>query len=159
MKKTIKDYELEGKRVIIRVDFNVPIKEGIIKDDNRIIESLETINYAISHKAKVILLSHLGRVKEEADKINDKRLAIWNFYHENLEELEKQGVIERPFIPDYATHNAHMYYLKVKDLETRTSFIKFMKVFIRVLQKKREKERERALWLLLLYVFPPPEDS
>ena len=68
MKKTIKDYNLEGKKVIIRVDFNVPIKDGVITDDNRIRESLETINYALEHNAKIILLSHLGRVKEEKDK-------------------------------------------------------------------------------------------
>ena len=68
MKKTIKDYNLEGKKVIIRVDFNVPIKDGEIQDDNRIKQSLETINYALDHNAKIILLSHLGRVKEESDK-------------------------------------------------------------------------------------------
>lgn len=68
MKKTIKDYELDSKRVIIRVDFNVPIKDGKIIDDNRIISSLKTINYAISHNAKVILLSHLGRIKTVDDK-------------------------------------------------------------------------------------------
>ena len=68
MKKTIRDYELDGKKVIIRVDFNVPIKEGVIQDDNRIKQSLETINYAIEHNAKIILLSHLGRIKEENDK-------------------------------------------------------------------------------------------
>lgn len=62
-----------------------------------------------------------------ADKINKKRLQIWNYYHENLEELEKKGVIERPYIPDYATHNAHMYYLKVKDLETRTRLLEYLK--------------------------------
>jgi len=67
MKKTIRDYDLNNKRVIIRVDFNVPIKDGVITDDNRIRESLETINYAIENNAKVILLSHLGRVKEEKD--------------------------------------------------------------------------------------------
>lgn len=67
MKKTIRDYDLNGKKVIIRVDFNVPIKDGVIKDDNRIRESLKTINYAIDNNAKVILLSHLGRVKEESD--------------------------------------------------------------------------------------------
>ena len=66
--RTIKDFDLDSKKVIIRVDFNVPIKDGVINDDNRIKESLETINYAISHNAKVILLSHLGRVKEESDK-------------------------------------------------------------------------------------------
>ncbi|MBE6143981.1 MAG: phosphoglycerate kinase [Firmicutes bacterium] len=68
MKKTIRDYDLKDKKVIIRVDFNVPIKDGVITDDNRIKESLETINYAIDGCAKVILLSHLGRIKVEEDK-------------------------------------------------------------------------------------------
>jgi phosphoglycerate kinase len=68
MKKTIKDFNLDGKKVIIRVDFNVPIKNGVITDDNRIKQSLETINYALDNNAKVILLSHLGRVKTEEDK-------------------------------------------------------------------------------------------
>ena len=68
MKKTIRDYNLEGKKVIIRVDFNVPIKDDVIQDDNRIRESLETINYALEHNAKIILLSHLGRVKTIEDK-------------------------------------------------------------------------------------------
>ena len=65
--KTIRDFELSNKKVIIRVDFNVPMKDGVITDDTRIKESLETINYAIDKGAKVILLSHLGRVKEESD--------------------------------------------------------------------------------------------
>lgn len=68
MKKTIRDYDLDNKKVIIRVDFNVPIENGIIQDDNRIKESLKTIEYAISSNAKVILLSHLGRIKTEEDK-------------------------------------------------------------------------------------------
>ena len=68
MKKTIRDFDLKDKKVIIRVDFNVPIKDSIIEDDNRIKQSLETINYAIEKGAKVILLSHLGRIKEESDK-------------------------------------------------------------------------------------------
>ena len=68
MKKTIRDFDLCGKRVIIRVDFNVPIKDGKITDDNRIVESLKTINYAIENDAKVILMSHLGRIKTEEDK-------------------------------------------------------------------------------------------
>ena len=67
MRKCITDYDLHNKKVIIRVDFNVPMKDGVITDDNRIIESLETIKYAISNDAKVILLSHLGRIKEESD--------------------------------------------------------------------------------------------
>lgn len=68
MKKTIKDYELEGKKVIIRCDFNVPMKDGQITDDTRIKSSLRTIRYAINHGAKVILMSHLGRIKTEEDK-------------------------------------------------------------------------------------------
>lgn len=71
MKKTIRDYDLYNKKVIIRVDFNVPIKDGLILDDNRIKQSLETINYAIGKGAKVILLSHLGKVKSEEDKIKN----------------------------------------------------------------------------------------
>ena len=65
--KTIRDFELNNKKVIIRVDFNVPMKDGVITDDTRIKESLKTINYAIDKGAKVILLSHLGRIKEESD--------------------------------------------------------------------------------------------
>lgn len=71
MKKTIRDYDLKDKKVIIRVDFNVPIKDGIITDDNRIKESLKTIEYAIENKAKIILLSHLGRIKTDEDKIKN----------------------------------------------------------------------------------------
>ncbi len=67
MKKTIMDLDLEGKKVIIRCDFNVPLKDGRIVDDTRIVESLDTIRYALDRQAKVILMSHLGRVKEAAD--------------------------------------------------------------------------------------------
>lgn len=69
--KTIRDFDLHGKKVIIRVDFNVPFKDNKILDDNRIIMSLDTINYAISNGAKVILLSHLGRVKTIEDKLKN----------------------------------------------------------------------------------------
>ena len=68
MKKTIRDYDLNNKKVIIRVDFNVPMKNGQITDDNRIRASLKTINYAIKNKAKVILMSHLGRIKTKEDR-------------------------------------------------------------------------------------------
>ncbi len=67
MKKTIEDFNLKNKRLLIRVDFNVPMKDGKITDDNRIKESLKTIEYALHNEAKIILLSHLGRVKEESD--------------------------------------------------------------------------------------------
>ena len=67
-KKSIKDIQLTGKKVLMRVDFNVPMKEGVITDDNRIVQALPTIKYALEQKAKVILFSHLGRVKTEEDK-------------------------------------------------------------------------------------------
>lgn len=76
--KTIRDFDLKDKKVIIRVDFNVPIKDGKITDDNRIVSSLETINYAIKNGAKVILMSHLGRIKEEADKEKNTLLPVAN---------------------------------------------------------------------------------
>ncbi len=69
--KTIRDFDLNNKKVLIRVDFNVPIKDGIIEDDKRIISSLDTIKYAIDNNAKVILLSHLGRIKNEEDKLKN----------------------------------------------------------------------------------------
>ena len=76
MKKRIVDYDLKGKKVIIRVDFNVPINDGVITDDTRIKESLETIKYAINNSAKVILLSHLGRIKEESDLEKNSLLPV-----------------------------------------------------------------------------------
>lgn len=67
-KKTIRDVNLKGKTVLMRVDFNVPMKNGEITDDNRIVQALPTIKYALNEGAKLVLFSHLGRVKEEADK-------------------------------------------------------------------------------------------
>lgn len=64
---------------------------------------------------------------EIADKINDKRLKIWNMYKEGLYDLEEKGRINLPYVPDDCVHNGHMFYLKATDLEERTKLIEFLK--------------------------------
>lgn len=89
MKKSITDLNLTGKRVIIRCDFNVPMKNGEITDDTRIVESLDTIRYAVGERAKVILMSHLGRIKEESDKSKNTLAPV----AERLSELLHRPVL------------------------------------------------------------------
>lgn len=93
MKKTIEDFNLYGKKVIIRCDLNVPIKDGKILDDNRIIESLKTIKYAVANNAKVIILSHLGRIKEKEDMAKNDLFPV----SVRLSELLEQEV---KFVPE-----------------------------------------------------------
>lgn len=93
MKKTIKDFDLKGEKVIIRCDFNVPIVNGVITDDTRIKASLKTIKFAISKGAKVILLSHLGRV----NSLEDKEKYSLSVVAARLRELLDMKVI---FVPE-----------------------------------------------------------
>ncbi|MDX8417814.1 phosphoglycerate kinase [Absicoccus intestinalis] len=67
-KRTVKDLDVNGKKVLVRVDFNVPRQDGVITDDNRIQMALPTIKYLVENNAKVVLFSHLGKVKTEEDK-------------------------------------------------------------------------------------------
>lgn len=93
MIKTVRDINLNNKKVLIRCDFNVPIKDGVITDDTRIVESLKTIKYVLSKNCKIILFSHLGRIKEASDlaKNNLDKVAI------RLQELLNKKVT---FIPE-----------------------------------------------------------
>ena len=90
--KTIKDMNLNNKKVLIRCDFNVPMKEGKILDDTRITAALPTIKYALEQNAKVVLFSHLGRVKEESDLEKNNLAPV----AKRLEELLGQKVT---FVP------------------------------------------------------------
>ncbi len=93
MKKSIRDFHLAHKKVIIRSDLNVPLQNGKIVDDTRIKKSVETIQYAINQQAKVIVLSHLGRIKEEADKKKNDLKPV----AKRLSELLEKKVIFIPF--------------------------------------------------------------
>ena len=87
-KKTVKDLDVKGKKVLMRVDFNVPMKDGKITDENRIVAALPTIKYVLEHGGKVIAFSHLGKVKEEADKASKSLKPV----AERLSELLGQPV-------------------------------------------------------------------
>jgi len=71
--------------------------------------------------------AYLWAQLEIADKINDERLSSWNRYYEGLSELKEKGYIELPFIPQECKHNAHMFYIKTRDLKERSALIEFLK--------------------------------
>lgn len=91
------------------------------------IDKYTWVDYGSSYLPSDMNAAYLYAQLEEADKINNKRLSLWNLYNDELKVLQDKGFIKRPFIPDYAEHNAHMYYIKAKNLDERTRLIDFLK--------------------------------
>ena len=89
MKQTLNDLDFNNKKVLLRCDFNVPLKDGKISDDNRIVQALPTIQYLINHNAKIVICSHLGKVKSEEDKVG-KSLRVVS---QRLSELLNKEVV------------------------------------------------------------------
>lgn len=92
-KKNVRDIDLKGKKVLIRVDFNVPMKDGVITNDNRIVAALPTLKYILEQGGKVVAFSHLGKVKTEEDKKTKSLKPV----AERLAELLGQEV---KFVPE-----------------------------------------------------------
>ncbi|HDH6539953.1 TPA: phosphoglycerate kinase [Staphylococcus aureus] len=92
-KKIVSDLDLKGKTVLIRADFNVPLKDGEITNDNRIVQALPTIQYIIEQGGKIVLFSHLGKVKEESDKA---KLTLRQVAEDLSKKLDKEVV----FVPE-----------------------------------------------------------
>ena len=102
------------------------------------IDKYSWVGYGSSYLPSELNVAYLCAQLEQFDEINDRRLAIWNYYDESLRPLADAGLIEQPYVPDYAQHNAHMYYIKAKDLETRTKLIRYLK--------------EQGVWAVFHYV-------
>ncbi|PZG43994.1 phosphoglycerate kinase [Staphylococcus aureus] len=92
-KKIVSDLDLKGKTVLVRADFNVPLKDGEITNDNRIVQALPTIQYIIEQGGKIVLFSHLGKVKEESDKA---KLTLRTVAEDLSKKLDKEVV----FVPE-----------------------------------------------------------
>ena len=91
------------------------------------VDKYRWIDYGSSYLPSEMNAAYLYAQLEEAEKINRKRRLIYDSYHERLEDLEAQGKLFRPVVPKGCEHNAHMYYIKLKDLETRSRFIAYLK--------------------------------
>lgn len=91
------------------------------------IDKYTWVNYGSSYLPSDMNAAYLYAQLEMAEEINDARLKIWNTYYAGLKGLEEQGKITLPVVPEGCIHNAHMFYIKTKDLEERTAFISFMK--------------------------------
>lgn len=85
------------------------------------------VDYGSSYLPSDLNAAYLWAQLEKADEINNDRLKLWDYYYDNLKELEEKGLIELPVVPEECKHNAHMFYIKLKNLEERTKFIAYMR--------------------------------
>ena len=130
-----KNYSMgEGGAIVFKDDRFIEMAEIIReKGTNRSkfyrgqVDKYTWVECGSSYLPSDINAAYLWPELEIADKINENRMKTWNYYNDSLEELESAGYIKRPFIPAECEHNAHMYYIKTKNLEERTNLISFLK--------------------------------
>ena len=130
-----KNYSMgEGGALLIRDEAKVEDAEIMReKGTNRSkffrgqIDKYTWVNFGSSYLPSDMNAAYLYAQLEMAEEINDARLAIWNRYYEGLKELKEAGMIELPYVPKDCVHNAHMFYIKAKDLEERSALISFLK--------------------------------
>ena len=130
-----KNYSMgEGGALLIRDEAKVEDAEIMReKGTNRSkffrgqIDKYTWVNFGSSYLPSDMNAAYLYAQLEMAEEINDARLAIWNRYYEGLKELKEAGMIDLPYVPKDCVHNAHMFYIKAKDLEERSALISFLK--------------------------------
>ena len=130
-----KNYSMgEGGAILIRDEENIEKAEIIReKGTNRSkffrgqIDKYTWVDFGSSYLPSDMNAAYLYAQLEVADEINDRRLAIYEKYRSELLELESKGIIELPFVPEDCVHNAHMFYIKTKDVEERTRLISYLK--------------------------------
>lgn len=91
------------------------------------VDKYRWVDYGSSYLPSELNAAYLFAQLEACDKINKKRMEIYEYYHRNLSCLAEQGSIEQPFVPEECIHNAHMYYIKVRDVEVRTRLIAYLR--------------------------------
>lgn len=130
-----KNYSMgEGGAILIKDESDAELAEIIReKGTNRSkffrgqIDKYTWVEAGSSYLPSELNAAYLWGQLEVADKINEKRLSIWNRYYEGLKDLALEGYIELPYIPEECVHNAHMFYIKTKGLDERTEFINYLK--------------------------------
>lgn len=130
-----KNYSMgEGGAILIRDKENIEMAEIIReKGTNRsqffrgMVDKYTWVEKGSSYLPSELNAAYLYAQLEQADKINDRRRAVYRMYYDLLKEMQKDGHLELPFVPEECEHNAHMFYIKVKDLEERTNLISYLK--------------------------------